>query len=33
MSDTIGKDPGKEELEQSEFSMDFSQSKGGWMEH
>ena len=28
MSGTISKDPGKEEPEQSECSMDFSQSKG-----
>jgi hypothetical protein len=28
MSDTISKDPGKEEPEQSECSMDFNRSKG-----
>jgi hypothetical protein len=30
MSDTISKDPGKEEPEQSKCSMYFSRSKGGW---
>jgi hypothetical protein len=33
MSDTISKDPEKEELEQLECSMDFSRSKGGWTKH
>jgi hypothetical protein len=33
MSDTISKDPGKEEPEQLECSMDFIRSKGGWKEH
>jgi hypothetical protein len=33
MLDTFIKDPEKAEPEQSKCSMDFSQSKGRWMEH